>query len=84
MTNRQARRAWAAARRKHMKRGNVYIAEFQHDDRCAIYSRARICNCNPVRVLKDDMGRVLASVENGGPYDPLDDLLDVVPKGGAA
>lgn len=74
MTNsrRQARRAWAAARRKHIKRGTVYQVEFQHDPGCAIYTPERLCNCDPVRVLKDDRGRVLARVEGAGFYDPLE------------
>ena len=71
-SNRQARRAWAAACKKHIKRGNLYHVEFQHDPGCAIYTRERLCNCDPHRVLKDDAGRVLARVEGGGPYDPLE------------
>ena len=71
-SKRQARRAWAAARRKHIKRGNLYHAEFQHDPGCAIYTPARLCNCDPVRVLKDEAGRVLARVEGAGEYDPLE------------
>lgn len=71
-SNRKARRAWAAARRQHIKRGHVYICEIQHDADCAIYSPIRLCNCDPVRVLKDDAGRVLARVEGAGFYDPLE------------
>ena len=77
-SNRQARRAWAAARRRHIKRGNVYLIEFQHDPDCAIYTRERTCTCNPHRLLKDDRGRVLARVENAGFYDPLE-LVEVTP-----
>lgn len=71
-SNRQARRQWAAARRKHIKRGNIYHVEFQHDATCTIYTPTRLCNCNPDRVLKDDRGRVLARVEGAGFYDPLE------------
>ncbi len=76
--NRQARRAWAAARRKHIKRGNLYHVEFRHDHSCAIYTPTRLCNCNPDRVLKDDEGRVLARVEGAGPYDPLEMAEDLL------
>lgn len=69
---RKARRAWAAALRKHVKRGRVYCPEIQHDEWCGIYTHARTCNCNPIRVLKDDQGRVLARVEGAGFYDPLE------------
>ena len=82
MNTRAARRAWAAARRKHIKRGDVFRVEFHHDPDCLIYSPARTCTCNPHRVLCDADGRVLARVEGGGPYDPLDDLLDVIPAEG--
>ena len=71
-SNRQARRAWAAARRKHIKRGNLYHVEIQHDPGCAIYTPDRLCNCDPHRVLKDDVGRVLVRVEGAGFYDPLE------------
>ncbi|MEI4262343.1 hypothetical protein [Roseovarius sp. D0-M9] len=71
-TTRQARRAWAAERRKFIKRGHIYHVEFQHDDWCAIYTAERLCNCDPDRVLKDDRGRVLARVEGAGFYDPLE------------
>jgi starvation-inducible outer membrane lipoprotein len=70
--NRQARRAWAAARKKHIQRGNVYHVEIQHDADCLIYSTERTCTCNPDRVLKDDRGRVLARVEGAGFYDPME------------
>ncbi len=69
---RQARRAWLVARRRHIKRGNLYHVEFQHDPDCTIYSRERICTCNPVRVLKDTGGRTLARVEGAGAFDPLE------------
>jgi hypothetical protein len=72
MSNRKARRAWAAARKKHIKRGHVYHVEFQHDPGCTIYTRERLCDCDPHRILKDEAGRVLARVEGGGPYDPLE------------
>lgn len=70
--NRKARRAWAAALKRHIKRGQLYHLEFQHDPDCAIYSTERICNCNPNRVLMDDQRRVLARVEGAGFYDPLE------------
>ncbi|MCM2561354.1 hypothetical protein M8756_00100 [Lutimaribacter sp. EGI FJ00015] len=71
-SKRQARRAWAAARRKHIKRGHVYHVQFHHDPACAIYSQERICCCNPDRILMDDRGRVLARVQGAGFYDPLE------------
>lgn len=71
-SKRQARRAWAAARRKHIRRGNLYHVEFQHDPGCAIYTTARLCTCDPHRVLKDDRGRELARVEGAGGFDPLE------------
>ncbi|SHL87857.1 hypothetical protein SAMN05443432_103241 [Roseovarius litoreus] len=69
---RRARRAWAAALRKHIKRGHVYIPEIQHDYWCTIYTNERVCTCNPDRVLKDIEGRTLARVEGAGPYNPLE------------
>ena len=72
MSNRRARRAWAAAQRRHIRRGAVYHIEFRHDPGCMIYSPARVCTCDTVRVLKDDAGRTLATVEGAGPYDPLE------------
>nr|WP_309502350.1 hypothetical protein [uncultured Roseovarius sp.] len=71
-SKRQARRAWAAAQRKHIKRGNLYHVEIQHDPQCAIYSRERLCTCDPDRVLKDDRGRTLARITGAGEYDPLE------------
>lgn len=70
--NRKARRAWDAARKKHIKRGKVYLAEFQHDHDCLIYSQERICTCNPHRVLMDENRQVLARVEGAGFFDPLE------------
>lgn len=70
--NRQARRAWAAACRKNLQRGKLLQAEIQHDEGCAIYSPARLCNCDPIRILKDDKGRVVARVEGAGFFDPLE------------
>jgi hypothetical protein len=72
MSNRRARRAWAAARRRHIKRGHVYQVEIQHDPDCLIYGPAKVCTCDPVRILKDDAGRVLARIEGAGEYDPLE------------
>ncbi len=69
---RQARRAWIAARRRLIKRGNLYHVEFQHDADCMIYSRERVCTCNPDRVLKDAKGCTLARVEGAGAFDPLE------------
>lgn len=71
--SRRARRAWAAALRKHVKRGRAYFAEIQHDPACPIYGPARLCACNPHRVLKDDRGRVLARIEGAGFYDATDE-----------
>ncbi len=36
------------------------------------WAAARLCGCNPDRVLKDHAGRVLARVEGAGFYDPLE------------
>ncbi|MCZ4354848.1 hypothetical protein O4H61_20265 [Roseovarius aestuarii] len=69
---RQARRAWVAACRKHIKRGKLYHVEFQHDPDCMIYSHEQVCTCNSVRVLKDAQGRPLACIEGAGEYDPLE------------
>lgn len=76
--SRHARRAWAAARRRHLRKGRVYIVEFRHDSGCGIYTRERLCSCNPDRVLKDDSGKVLARVEGAGFFDPLE-LAEVAP-----
>ncbi|MCE8556359.1 hypothetical protein KBY29_18755 [Ruegeria pomeroyi] len=73
-SQRKARRAWAAAIRKHIRPGHVFHMEIQHDDWCAIYTQERTCNCCPDRVLKDDQGRVLARVNGAGFYDPLEQL----------
>lgn len=73
-TNRKARRAWAAARRKHCRRGTVRQIEVQHDPDCLIYSVARVCTCNPHRILRDETGQVLARVEGAGPFDPLEPM----------
>lgn len=70
--NRKARRAWAAAQRKFVRRGNLYLAEIEHDFDCGIYTPERTCTCNPNRILKDHNGRVLARVENAGFYDPFE------------
>lgn len=70
--NLRARRAWAAALRKHLKPGHVYFPELQHDKWCAIYTPSQYCNCDPIRILKDDRGRVLARVDGAGSYDPLE------------
>ena len=77
-SNRKARRAWAAARRKHTKRGKLYHVEIQHDHNCAIYTPTQLCNCNPHRVLKDDQGRTLVRVEGADPYNPLEILEDLL------
>ena len=71
-SSRQARRAWAAARRQHIKRGRVCHLEFAHEPDCAIYTPERLCSCNPDRILRDDTGRVLARVEGAGAFDPLE------------
>ncbi|MEM9394395.1 MAG: hypothetical protein AAGA38_11085, partial [Pseudomonadota bacterium] len=56
------------------KRGKIYHVEIRHDPECAIYTHARVCNCNPDRVLRDEGGRQLARVEGAGFYDPLEFL----------
>lgn len=71
-SKRQARRAWGAARRKLIKRGSVYHVEYQHDPGCAIYTRERLCTCDPVRVLKDERNRTLVRIEGAGEFDPLE------------
>ena len=71
-TSRQARREWAAACQKHIKRGSFYNVEVRHDYECAIYTPMRLCDCNPDRILKDYEGRVLARVSGAGPYRPLE------------
>lgn len=71
---RRARRAWAAALKKHVKPGRTCFVEFRHDDWCAIYTSERLCNCIPHRVLKDDKGRLLARVEGAGCYDPVGEV----------
>jgi hypothetical protein len=76
--SRTARRAWAAALKKHARRGTVCIAEIQHDPACGIYTPERVCNCDPIRVLKDRNGRRLVRVEGAGFYDPLE-LTAVLP-----
>ena len=76
--NRKARRAWVAARRKHLKRGRVCFIDFEHDRNCLIYSPSRVCTCTCNRVLTDDEGRVLARVEGAGSYDPLE-MFEVMP-----
>ena len=78
MSNRKARRAWAAARRKHIRRGRVLHVEIAHEPNCLIYSAARICTCIPDRTLRDDTGRVLARVEGAGEYDPME-FAEVLP-----
>ena len=76
--NRKARRAWATARRKHIKRGKAYFIDFEHDQDCMIYSPERTCTCNPHRALMDDTRRVLARVEGAGFFDPME-LVEVTP-----
>ncbi len=71
-SNRSARRAWASAIKRHVTRGKVFHVEIHHDDHCGIYTAARLCNCDPDRVLKDDNGRTLAAVTGAGFYDPLE------------
>ena len=71
-SNRKARRAWAAALRKHVQPGAVLLVEFRHDHDCAIYTQTRLCSCNPDRVLKDHAGRTLVRVEGAGSYNPLE------------
>lgn len=67
-SNRQARRAWAALHRKHSKCGNLLFIEVQHDDWCSIFSPLKRCNCNPLRILKDDQNRELGRIGGAGAY----------------
>ena len=69
--NRSARRAWAAAIKRHVKRGSVFHVEIQHDGICGIYA-GHSCNCDPDHVLKDDKGRVLAAITGVGCYNSLE------------
>ena len=71
---RMARRAWLAARRRHIRPGCLVLLEVQHDDWCTIYGPSRICTCDPIRVLMDDSLQVLARAEGLGPYDLLEHL----------
>ena len=72
MSNRKARRAWSAAFHKHSRPGRVLQVEVRHDPACLIYTRARVCTCDPDRVLMDEHCKILAKVEGAGPYDPLE------------
>jgi hypothetical protein len=72
--NRKSRRAWVAAQKKHMRPGNLTHLQVKHDDFCELLAGGYFCNCNPTRVLKDDVGRILAVVENAGSYSPLEFL----------
>ena len=72
MSRRRARRAWAAACRKHFRPGSVVIVEIAHSQGCLIYSSERVCTCNAERTLRDPNERVLARVEGVGEYDPLE------------
>lgn len=70
---RRARRAWAAARRKHANRVGLFEIEIQHDDWCPSLVSGGPCMCNPVRVLKDGKGRILARVEGAGSYNTAEE-----------
>jgi hypothetical protein len=70
--NRAARRAWASALKRHAKSGGVFHVDIRHEPGCGIYTAARLCNCSPDHVVKDDKGRVLAAVAGAGFYDPLE------------
>ena len=72
MSARRARRAWAAALRKHRRRGRVLSSEIAHDDWCHIHGAERVCTCTPTRTLRDLRGRVLARVDGAGEYDPVE------------
>lgn len=76
-SNRQARRAWAAAMRKNVSHDapQTLIVNIRHEDGCGIRGPGHRCDCNPERVLLDAKGRVLARVEGAGPYDPFEDLI---------
>ena len=78
MTKRNARRAWTAALRRHVRPGKLVRVEFRHDAWCLIYSPAKTCTCNPDRVLMSEDGAQLACVTGVGPYDPLE-LVEVAP-----
>ena len=72
--NRKSRRAWAAAQKKYMRPGGLTHLQVKHDESCELLAGGYLCNCNPTRVLKDDVGRTLAVVENAGSYSPLEFL----------
>jgi len=72
--SRKSRRAWVAAQKKYMRPGGLTHLQVKHDDFCELLAGGYLCNCNPIRVLKDDVGRILALVENAGSYSPLEFL----------
>lgn len=72
--SRNSRRAWAAAQKKYMRTGALTHLQIEHDDFFELLAGGRLCTCNPTRVLKDDVGRILAVVENAGSYSPLEFL----------
>ena len=72
--SRKSRRAWVAAQKKYMRPGGLTHLYVKHDDFCELLAGGYLCNCNPTRVLKDDVGRILAVVENAGWYSPLEFL----------
>ncbi len=78
MNSRKARRAWTAARRRHIRCGHGNRVRFTPDPDCLTYSPARVCTCDAVQALHDEGSQVLATVEGAGPYDPLE-LLEVGP-----
>jgi len=71
--SRSARRAWKAAKAKHMKRGSVTLINICHDDWCGIYKN-HPCNCSPVRIICNKNGKELARVDGAGFYDPIEEF----------
>ena len=67
-SNRHARRAFAAEMSKRLRTSGVTIIEVQHDDYCSLWRNSSQCDCNPYRVIKNADGKILAKLEDVGPY----------------
>lgn len=68
----KANAEWLAALRKHMGPGRLLQVYWQHDHDCSIFTEARLCDCDPTRILKDKRGRTLARVDGAGFFDPFE------------
>ena len=67
-SNRHARRALAAEMSNRLGTTGVTIIEIQHDDYCSFWKKASQCDCNPHRLIKNADGKILAKLEDVGPY----------------